>query len=519
MNESAQNALHSYAQSLRAYCRCLNDPSPPLGWDDHEVTTTWTDDAILLPATRRPIRGSRGVTVNLASVPAAKSSESALPRLVSQATGSSTRVAGEDRCAAERQKLHDCYEALRDQLFADGSLGLRLADGFGWKTYEPYELPGRLSESRSETAPGVVLFVLLKMFSEAVEAIAGPTETAASFEGWDEVEERIVAWLNELEQREVHRYVGVAYLNGPICDFEGAVSLTVGAPDADGAISIAAATDSDLSEMIEGYGYGETLPAGLYNCNTVVRVQLLAPVLGAVDEFEALYPKAADVFARVLDVLRIVHGGDIGISAMTVRTTDFGAPGIRPRHYTQYNPAHSPYVPLRLAFSSDPGAPVSEENLADAKRLLALHLRDVDIRGFSVALQRFRDSWERHWPASEERLLDIAIALEALFLNDVKEKELRYRLALRGARFLGTTLPERLSLFREIAQLYDFRSKVAHGATLQNVKAAERSQLEASIRRASEIVRLAIRRMIEGSGPVSLSDEELRAFWQRIELS
>lgn len=271
--------------------------------------------------------------------------------------------------------------------------------------------------------------------------------------------------------------------------------------------------------MIEGYGYAAQLPLGLYDCNTMLRIPLSAPVLGTLQDFESLYPLAAELAARALDVLRIVFGEDIGICALTIESKQFGAPTIRQKYHTRFNPAFGPYMPQRVAFPSVPTRVITEQELTESASLLARHVANTDVKGFGVALSRFRDAWDRHWPVSPERLLDIAIALEALFLNDGEDKELKHRLALRVARFLEVPGPNRLQVFRAVRQLYDLRSKVAHGASLEGAPARLAAKLSATMTDAPAILRTAMRRMIEGSGPTGLDGEALVEFWRQIELS
>lgn len=110
-----------------------------------------------------------------------------------------------------------------------------------------------------------------------------------------------------------------------------------------------------------------------------------------------------------------------------------------------------------------------------------LHLKEVDTgaRGFpelflslssktikfhgaiGMALRRFRYASERE--REEDRLVDLLIAAESLFLQD-EGKELSYRLRQRVALLLGTTFKDRLEISDDIKMAYDSRSKVVHGS-------------------------------------------------------
>jgi hypothetical protein len=80
-------------------------------------------------------------------------------------------------------------------------------------------------------------------------------------------------------------------------------------------------------------------------------------------------------------------------------------------------------------------------------------------------------------------------ALEALLTND-SNTELSYRLSLRVANLLGSEDAARVSLFREMKEFYDLRSKIVHGsASKLSTKLQNRLQLTDSLR---EIVRRVI---------------------------
>jgi hypothetical protein len=55
------------------------------------------------------------------------------------------------------------------------------------------------------------------------------------------------------------------------------------------------------------------------------------------------------------------------------------------------------------------------------------------------------------------------IILEALFLTGGEKQELKYRLALRAAHFIGKSVEERRHYFDSLREAYDLRSKIVHG--------------------------------------------------------
>lgn len=80
------------------------------------------------------------------------------------------------------------------------------------------------------------------------------------------------------------------------------------------------------------------------------------------------------------------------------------------------------------------------------------------IRRFSYANERDRE---------DDRLVDLMIAAESLFLADAgapqERGELRYRLALRAAFFIDSPEYSRRAIFKHMRRAYDARSAIVHG--------------------------------------------------------
>ena len=71
--------------------------------------------------------------------------------------------------------------------------------------------------------------------------------------------------------------------------------------------------------------------------------------------------------------------------------------------------------------------------------------------------------------------LDLGIALEAMLLHDLPDKgELRYRIAIRGASYMGASAAERREIFGLLRKVYDQRSKAIHEGRLTGDEAAAR---------------------------------------------
>ncbi len=83
---------------------------------------------------------------------------------------------------------------------------------------------------------------------------------------------------------------------------------------------------------------------------------------------------------------------------------------------------------------------------------------------FALALHRFGSSYDE--ARIEDRLLDLWIGLEALFSQQINA-ELRYRISLRIAYFLGKTADARRKIFERAKESYDCRSSIVHGEPIK----------------------------------------------------
>ena len=77
-----------------------------------------------------------------------------------------------------------------------------------------------------------------------------------------------------------------------------------------------------------------------------------------------------------------------------------------------------------------------------------------------IAIERWRSSKTNE--DIENKVIDLGIALEALYLPDGSSGEITFKLSLRASRFLGTDIRTRKSLMDKFRDIYDCRSKVVH---------------------------------------------------------
>jgi hypothetical protein len=82
------------------------------------------------------------------------------------------------------------------------------------------------------------------------------------------------------------------------------------------------------------------------------------------------------------------------------------------------------------------------------------------------ALRRFRFAADRASP--EDEIVDLMIAAESLFLSETSKRdrgEMRYRLATRAGALVGTSVEDRLRIWKFMRDAYDARSVIVHGGT------------------------------------------------------
>jgi hypothetical protein len=117
-----------------------------------------------------------------------------------------------------------------------------------------------------------------------------------------------------------------------------------------------------------------------------------------------------------------------------------------------------------------------------------------------IALSRFGSAHGDR--TATDALIDLVVSLEALLLPREPEAELRFRLALYGAYATGAAAGERLTVFKQLARVYDTRSKIVHGS---RVDAAELQDVVAVAKR------LTARILLRGIDQGWPSQDELRA--------
>ncbi len=162
-------------------------------------------------------------------------------------------------------------------------------------------------------------------------------------------------------------------------------------------------------------------------------------------------------------------------------------------------PEHAVRTPF---FDSYEILPVEVDELRDF--YVAMVSRTVvQNKAVQVAIRRFFDLVHR--TNTHDRLVDLVIAAEAIFLSDQQhQSELRYRLALRAAAFLSNWNESPRAVFKQFKKAYDMRSKIVHGGNL--AKFEKEANLAEFTKEFEDAVRFALKRVIvelaEGGNPL-----------------
>lgn len=174
----------------------------------------------------------------------------------------------------------------------------------------------------------------------------------------------------------------------------------------------------------------------------------------------------------------------------------------------------SPHWPLeggiRFQYSNPGPMPWSNRydlarNDADEFSPFWKRFRDVAAKGaLANAVRRFSYASDRD--RDDDRLVDLMIAAESLFLADAgapqERGELRYRLALRAAFFIDPPEYTRRAIFKHMRRAYEARSAIVHGGgepdrDLLKSPADAPLSLQDFVKVTEHLVRMALKKAID----------------------
>jgi hypothetical protein len=210
-------------------------------------------------------------------------------------------------------------------------------------------------------------------------------------------------------------------------------------------ITIRRATDADLSELINRTGRPPE-EIGVGN-----RMWLIEIESHVADNIGPSNPTAGTQVERVLGAMRLTKMGGVCCSYLySTRKYDNSASTLM-----NFPLAH-------IGFSSDFTA---REDVNEFLRLFRALRALEPTSSLSFGIRRFNYAYERM--RMEDRLIDLMIVLESLFVEDGKAGEIAYKFRMRIARFLyeSGNLDDRRKC-RDIAKAaYEMRSSIVHGDT------------------------------------------------------
>jgi hypothetical protein len=214
---------------------------------------------------------------------------------------------------------------------------------------------------------------------------------------------------------------------------------------------------------------------------------------GVVAEGQRIQAASVERIQRVVEALRLFQAGGVY------------APGYV--SFTQHWPMQggtlfAPLAPLLPSWSET--YPLDVERTAEFASFYDGFERARANRIIASATRRFALAGERQRP--DDKLVDLMIAAESLFLTDVgtaqDRGELRFRIALRAAFYIEGSGLTRQEIFRQIRRGYDARSAIVHGGELGDnllrSPSGEAISVDEFALSIETLMRLALRRAIDG---------------------
>ena len=134
----------------------------------------------------------------------------------------------------------------------------------------------------------------------------------------------------------------------------------------------------------------------------------------------------------------------------------------------------------------------------------AIHLYDILFKSDSKVGEKLRipiDRWVKSKTDKDpvDKIIDLGIAFEALYVPDSGRGEIRFKLAVRAAWHLGKDKDDRNKLLTKFKQIYDHRSNAVHSGKLdEKVKfGGERIPISEFIEKAQDLCRESIMKILE----------------------
>jgi hypothetical protein len=146
-----------------------------------------------------------------------------------------------------------------------------------------------------------------------------------------------------------------------------------------------------------------------------------------------------------------------------------------PYHSTSYAFPTTPFGPFNSSGGGSPIYDVLGHNVAQLatndRTIIDVLISNYDRlpnsekKRFQVILNRLSQAKRRI--QIEDKILDLGITIEMLLLEDNKNNDqLSLSFRLRGSWLLGETSEDRMKIYKQLNEIYDYRSQVAHSGIL-----------------------------------------------------
>ena len=181
---------------------------------------------------------------------------------------------------------------------------------------------------------------------------------------------------------------------------------------------------------------------------------------------------------------------------------------VRPFHERWFfaeNKSLNPHGGMNRVFRHrNPSARFTEVKEADIEKAKCLYERLVDLNSddrstMQIAIGRWIKS--KTSCSDVDKIIDLGIAFEALYLSDIDEPtELSFRLRLHAGWHLGKDKKDRKRLMKEFREIYDWRSSVVHKGKLPNKKKKTPfapEEVKQFIERAQDLCRQSIMKILD----------------------
>jgi hypothetical protein len=533
MTPELETAIYSLCDSLsQLWSLDLFKGDSPLYREGSEKAITEVEEtAKRLPITGRVIRGLTGVKVTFSRELDRKS----LTKNLLCSSDETPRSYHTDKLQEAFSAIQKHISSIKQEIENDDKLSYRLEYPalFKSRSYDEFIENKKAYKCKyPDYIPNNSGGILELIAKHLVSSEFNPDDRH-DFCHWQDIKEGVVNTLREIERLNEYDYEVRIFLNGPLIDqLEDIPWFDLSINNRAAQVFLGYATDDLLTSLANGEkipSYIQDSIIGVEKINTIARYHVSIPVEAGADEYNIHYGYASYLAEIILDSLRLHRPlDDIGIIAIEIYPLSPFAPHIRKTENNAYNYQSylAPYKPERFDFSLASVDPLNKEELESISRIILLRLSSDTPKNKKIeyAIKRFRNSIERYSPDDPERLLEYAIALEAIYLNDnSNHDELTYRLRLRAARFLKENYGDRDKLFKLIGDLYSFRSTVAHGgdiSTSTKKKKKERDEEQEKLKQVLEeipgVLAESILKIMNEHYEEHNTGESL--FWRKIEL-